>query len=355
MSFFFRTFAPDFGNYGFMKTIYSYLMSFLLLAAVVFTMSSCDEGNGATKPAQMKQLAGTWRVYSYTAADQKTPQVWWYRFDAEGAAERFWYDEENKRYVNSIGTCVLVNNWLTIEFDKEFIYQEAYDLMRGLAQFQERQAEWGNFQYLISSHTKKEIKVLANGQTLYFKKEALDPTVWPAECAEAEQDPTVLNLVGQWDLRSYYELNGNIYQTWFFETPETQGMTIAKDGAFQNMQFLANDLAFREKEAGRLEQDEAITIYAKDCAWMLINGMLDFVCTQYDKVKYDDRGAETSREVYTPETPIHIYYKIHFFTGNWLTLYAPEENLYFSFRRNTSAAVASQKAVSRVRKGIKIE
>lgn len=324
-------------------------MPFLLLVAVICAFPSCSDQNEATQSPEIKQFVGTWRVYPLSSG-QKVPNIWWYRIYEDATIEQFWYDEPLKRYVHSKGTCQIVNGWLTIDYKKEFIYGYINGLIRGFVQYMEPQPEWKSTNFLISSVSNNEIKLESNANTFFLEKEAIDPALWPDECKEQEIEPAHSLLAAQWDLRSYYAIDGNNYQFWYFENPETQGMALTDDGKFTNMQFLVKDLALHEINAGRLEEDESITIHSKHCAWALINGYLDFVCSSYEKVKYDERGAELSREVYEPLVPIIITYYIHFFTSNWLTIYKPDEKLYFSFRRNTTSPAASP-AVSANAKG----
>jgi len=313
-----------------MKKIYLYM------AALCLCITSCTDSEA---PLQVSNMTGLWRVYQ-TNSGYKSSLPLWYRFSGDSIVEQYSYVGTEIKYVYSQGACTVSNDWLTMNFKKERIYMMNV-VLRCVAEFSEPQPEWGSVKYLITSVGEDEIEATYENQKICFVRVNSLSLPWLDECSEPEMAATKQNLASQWDLRSFYSLDGNKYNARFLTTPETQGMTLLESGEFAAAQFWVNEIAVVERNAGRLLSSEGISVYYKDCAWSVKDDILFMVCVSYEKVKYDNSGNIISYTTVTPDEPIMVQFKIHTFTESWLTLYSPVDKFYFSFHRNTTAIKVS--------------
>jgi len=320
-----------------MKTFSSKVLLLILLTAVGFGFSSCSDdepGHSKSNP-----IVGTWRVY-HSDANGKTAGEWWHRFSKDGEAESWGYNQKENKYLYVSGSYELSDDRITIDYTKERVFMIYGQLMRCLAEFMIAQPDRESSMIQILTTEADELKVSGDGDIFWLVREEPSSNLVYAECSDHPITATEQSLAGQWDLRSYYALNGKEYSGWTLDAPEKEGLTLLEDGTFANNQFWVNDLYGIEKKAGRIAQNDGIYVYNRDCAWSTTAEAVTFVCTLYERVQYDESGNEIARDTIKPLVPIMVTYPIQFLSENWLTLYAPHINCYFSFHRNRTAAAA---------------
>lgn len=316
-----------------MKASFSKILLPLLLIAVCRGGTSCNDKSKEPDSAQYAQLVGLWHAYEIVDG-KKEPSTVSFRLHADHTAETYLFNEKTNYYQYSQCTCKFVNNWLTIDDQKERFYEKTNDILRCAAEFKEPQPEWTGWKILITSVSDNEIKTNINGHVVWLVRIDELPSSWPEGCSEPEKTATPEDLCCQWDLRSYYRLTGNNFHSWYLSSPETQGMILVENGGFANMQFFVNDLIRKEYNAGHLNAKDNIYVSFSDCAWAISATTFDFTCTGYRRIIADDYGTEIGSEYVQPENPFVMTYSIHTLTENWLTLYSSEDDYYFSFHRS---------------------
>ena len=315
-----------------------------LIIGLCLCFTSCQE----TAPIQDKDVVGLWRAYTdYNG--ERIPLTTWFRFHEDNTAERYIYDNTEKQYMYFQGTYHITDDRLTTVDSKERIYITAYQLLRCAAEFPEALPEWKDMNVQINSYAANELELSVDGARKWLVRVEALSAPWENECSEPQIAATLQSLAAQWDLRSYYSMDGNNYQTWYIKEPEKQGMTLTENGGFEDAPFWVNSIYNMELNAGRVTAEENIYVYHKDCAWAVKDDMLAMVCSSYEKIQYDSSGNESSRQTVTPLVPILVNFRIHMCSASWLTLYSPTDDYYFSFHRSSSSNTSRSSSKSGMR------
>lgn len=329
-----------------MKAITSKILSLMLLACFCTNFVSCNKDKDEPASSDTPSMVGLWQLCTYENG-QKVPTEIYYRLNEDYSAALLGNSgtEAEPLYVYWSGTYSYKDNWITVKCTALNFYNIKENITRCKAEFKDDEDIVRYSDLFVISISDSEIEAELNYKKVYLRKASL-PSYWRSEFSETPVTPSANGLVSQWDLVSRYVLHGDSYESWWYYTPEQSGITLMQNGTLGSCTFWANELWAIENNAGRVGDNDGVSILGRNCTWTLSGRTLTITCSSYDRVQYDASGKETSRKTVTPATPVSSSYYVHTFSASWLTLYSKVTQSYYSFLRHKTTSASAPGASS---------
>ena len=329
-----------------MKNKSTILLAVLLFGTLVFSLLGCKKD----KEKEMEQaaftasdIAGLWSAVQ-EGAYEETEYGLYFRLNADATFESYEIRSNGVFYYEK-GAFTITRK--TVAFNKKesgrmFLKTNGKDYYVG--DFRNEKWKSDFLQIVLSSVSNDRIQLeTGSGVGVHLQKITALPSEWNSEYSEPEMTPTESLLVAQWDLTSKFQISGVNSQHSNARSPEEQGIVLQPDGAIGFGVFLANEVWTDQNQAGKVGDEEYVTIYMRDVRWTLAEGKLSLYCTGYDAYELDDSGEKTNSRYVTLTTPLRLDYQIVTFTQHWLVLYRPTGDMYFAFHRSANPYTAPRK------------
>lgn len=328
-----------------MKNKSTILLAVLLFGTLVFSLLGCKKDKEKEmEPAAFtaSDIAGLWSVMQ-EGAYEETELGYYFRLNADATFEYFEVRDKGEFYYEN-GSFTITRG--TVAFNKKsgrmFLKTNGKDYYVG----DFRNEEWKSdfLQIVLSSVSNDRIQLeTGSGVGVHFQKITALPSEWNSEYSEPEITPTESLLVAQWDLTSKFQISGTDTRYFNARSPEEQGIVLQPDGAIGFRVFLANEVWADQNQAGKVGEEEYVTIYMEDVRWTFAEGQLSLYCNGYDAYGLDDSGEKTNSRYVTLAVPLRFDYQIVTFTQNWMLLYRPMGDMYSAFHRSANPYTAPRK------------
>ena len=329
-----------------MKNKSTILLAVLLFGTLVFSLLGCKKDKEKEiEPAAFtaSDIAGLWSEVQ-EGAYEETELGYYFLLNADATYEYFEVRDKGEFYYEN-GSFTITRR--TVAFNKKksgrsFFRINGIDYYVGDYKNEEWKAHF--MQMVLSSVIDDRLQLeTGDGVGRYLRKITALPSEWNSEYSEPEMTPTESLLVAQWDLTSKFQISGEYAQYVTARAPEEQGIVLQPDGAIGFRVFLANEVWTDQNQAGKVGDEEYVTIYREDVRWTLAEGKLSLYCTGYDAYGLDDSGEKINSRYVTLTTPLRLDYQIVTFTQHWLVLYRQTGDMYFAFHRSANPYTAPRK------------
>ncbi|MBO6306036.1 MAG: hypothetical protein J6M55_00880 [Paludibacteraceae bacterium] len=329
-----------------MKNKSTILLAVLLFGTLVFSLLGCKKDKEKEmEPAAFtaSDIAGLWSAVQ-EGAYEETELGYYFLLNADATYEYFEVRDKGEFFYEN-GSFAITRR--TVAFNKKksgrsFFRINGIDYYVGDYKNEEWKSDF--LQIVLSSVSNDRIQLeRGSGVGAHLQKITALPAEWNSEYSEPEMTPTESLLVAQWDLTSKFQISGVNTQYVTARSPEELGIVLQPDGAIGFGVFLANEVWTDQNQAGKVGDEEHVTIYREDVRWTLAEGKLSLYCNGYDVYGLDESSEKINSRHVTLTTPLRLDYQIVTFTQHWLVLYRQTGDMYFAFHRSANPYTAPRK------------
>lgn len=311
---------------------YSLAVVISVLLMGITTLSGCKKQDEPEAPAPSAEelLIGLWGVSTTPPPDSGNTYTEYFRFGKDNVLEHYLVD--NKDIYYNIGTYKYSdksvdtgtytksgNDQVTFIFNQSRHYYVLDDKLLFIEYSTDRV---GNMGFIILNQTENRIQFKNQSRAGFMHAVVSLPDTWNHKFSAPEVKPTEQNLLGQWDLVNIYIKEQNMIHYWYFNNPETCGITFLPENKITNSYFWIDYIWAQAVATDMIESDKSIYVLYDDCSWEFGSNVIPLTCKRFSVGHYDDNGNFIAESVIAPSTPFARNFSIKHMTDYYLILVA---------------------------------